>query len=1094
MGMVREMAEKLKAANADLDEAYNKVEDGLNAEYLGDLDSTEPQHESAPAAEDTRPIRLCVITSKKRLSKAFELKPDGTLQKVPGGAMYSGKGTNRALANLERLAALIADLKPDQALTFGRHLAGRSPVEITTGAELKRRQGGGRIARTREYFAYPDTPGILLLDYDAPNEGTPLSPAEYWETLRSAVPALDGCEHLIISSASSYIYRKSDGAELIGARGLHCFVTVERASDIPMIGGAIDGRLWLAGHGRREQTKDGKEVKRSLVDTSVWQPERLSFDAGAACGEGLEQRRPAPVYVPDKMLSLAAVALTPEEQRAVDRAKGIPTKKPRDQGAPKREPANLTEVEAALSCIPADVGYEDWLKIGMALRSFGDDGFALWHDWSEQGEKYPGRPEMEKKWASFDPDGGVSIGTLFHIAGQYGFQRGSVLFADALVVPEGADALFIVPDEDVSRRWNEAGYPCIGIPDPLGWSKGADEPSDAFSAIVSGVLQKHPSLRIVAALYPEDGTPRHWSKGDDGATVKVPMAGKWVSDSTTTTEGAYRLAEAVRKIEGVNVITTARFLPLDSDLDAVFNKRLEDALKPARSAATLLADPIFCGLKLDPDALGQKGAPSADFAFCDALNSALVGVADDLLYEWTGSHWSLLPQARLKKGVYKLIAGFFAASGDSRKIHSAPQTAVSAAGLYEIPKTNQGAEMGGAIIPCADVTLDIAPDGTVTPREPSKDDGLRYCVNARWVDKGKPSPEFDKFISDTLPDPAVRRLVQQYVGYTLISDTRFQVAQWWFGNGANGKGFLAQVVSALHRKVAAADIEDLGGFGAENLIDASLITVDETPKRIDEQRLKSAISGDDLNINRKYQVPVTVRLRAKWLLRGNDKPALSDQTDGIWRRLQIIEFTEKFEGNRRDDMLADRIVENELPGVLRWAVDGLVMLLKAGGFKDIPESVLAAKREMQLETDNVLGWWVAKDVQVCDAPRTSKDSAYRNYSVWCKDSGMMPLGAPRFWARVRSIVERDYGELRESRPRVTFNDPITGTTNNVRVLKVNLDLEGNDRDDGGANNVVPLPVTPLRASTPEKQAFVNVMTAGFAVLDDGDDDYSDVPF
>ena len=551
----------------------------------------------------------------------------------------------------------------------------------------------------------------------------------------------------------------------------------------------------------------------------------------------------------------------------------------------------------------------------------------------------------------------------------------------------------------------------------------------------------------------------------------------------------------------MNVITTARFLPLDSDLDEVFNKSLKAALEPARTAATLLADPIFRGEELDPDALGQKGNPSAEMAFSKALSPERVGVADKLLYEWAGSHWALIPQYRLEMGAHGLIAGFFAASGDSHKISGAPKVAVSNASLYKIPVPRRWNEVGGAIIPCADVTLDIAPDGTVTPREPSKDDGLRYCVNARWVDKDKPSPEFDKFISDTLPDPAVRRLVQQYVGYTLISDTRFQVAQWWFGNGANGKGFLAQVVSALHRKVAAADIEDLGGFGAENLIDASLITVDETPKRIDEQRLKSAISGDDLNINRKYQVPVTTRLRAKWLLRGNDKPALSDQTDGIWRRLQIIEFTEKFEGDRRDDMLADRIVENELPGVLRWAVDGLVMLLKAGGFKDIPESVLASKREMQVETDNVLGWWVDKDVRVCDAPRTSKDSAYRNYAAWCKDNGMMALGMPRFWTRVKAIVERDGGKLRRSQPRETINDPIMGTTETTRTLRVNLDLNAGERDEeaAGAAGTKVVPLTQLRASTPERQAFVNAVANVFpdavAYVPGSDgDDLSDIPF
>jgi phage/plasmid-associated DNA primase len=199
-------------------------------------------------------------------------------------------------------------------------------------------------------------------------------------------------------------------------------------------------------------------------------------------------------------------------------------------------------------------------------------------------------------------------------------------------------------------------------------------------------------------------------------------------------------------------------------------------------------------------------------------------------------------------------------------------------------------------------------------------------------------------------------------------------------------------------------------------------------------------------------------------------------------------------------MLADRIVENELPGVLRWAVEGLVMLLKAGGFKDIPESVHASKKQMQLETDNVLGWWTDKDVQVCDAPRTSKDSAYRSYSLWCKDNGMMPLGSPRFWVRVKSLVNKLGLELVEKHAQETISDPFSGSSQVVRTRKLNLDITSGQQDMGGeGTTVVPLApkakgfgVTNMKQPKPAVQPLSDMV---YDELDPGEDfDLASIPF
>jgi len=81
----------------------------------------------------------------------------------------------------------------------------------------------------------------------------------------------------------------------------------------------------------------------------------------------------------------------------------------------------LTDYATLLSYIDPDVGYDEWVRVGMALKSEGAP-FSAWDDWSSKGSKYNQR-EMQAKWNSFRRDE-VTGGTLYHIACQYGFNPG----------------------------------------------------------------------------------------------------------------------------------------------------------------------------------------------------------------------------------------------------------------------------------------------------------------------------------------------------------------------------------------------------------------------------------------------------------------------------------------------------------------------------------------------------------------------------------------------------------------------------------------------------------------------------------------------
>ena len=98
-------------------------------------------------------------------------------------------------------------------------------------------------------------------------------------------------------------------------------------------------------------------------------------------------------------------------------------------GEPWSERAEA-RIKDALAAIPAKA-YDTWIAIGMALSSLDWDrpdgtsiGFDLFDEWSATQPELYSLDGTEKKWASFGRSGraGVSLGTLFHLAEQHGWE------------------------------------------------------------------------------------------------------------------------------------------------------------------------------------------------------------------------------------------------------------------------------------------------------------------------------------------------------------------------------------------------------------------------------------------------------------------------------------------------------------------------------------------------------------------------------------------------------------------------------------------------------------------------------------------------
>jgi hypothetical protein len=121
--------------------------------------------------------------------------------------------------------------------------------------------------------------------------------------------------------------------------------------------------------------------------------------------------------------------------------------------------ASWDEIKAALDHISPDCSRDEWVQVGMALHHAGtvtdqlDEALTVWDDWSAQSvTKYKGQHDLMTSWRSYKPDGGVTLGTLFHIASKGGWKRPvpdvSTLFAataEQVSMPDDLLSIFHIP-------------------------------------------------------------------------------------------------------------------------------------------------------------------------------------------------------------------------------------------------------------------------------------------------------------------------------------------------------------------------------------------------------------------------------------------------------------------------------------------------------------------------------------------------------------------------------------------------------------------------------------------------------------------------
>lgn len=286
-------------------------------------------------------------------------------------------------------------------------------------------------------------------------------------------------------------------------------------------------------------------------------------------------------------------------------------------------------------------------------------------------------------------------------------------------------------------------------------------------------------------------------------------------------------------------------------------------------------------------------------------------------------------------------------------------------------------------------------------------------------DAGADCPRFDRFLVEITLDRAdLIENLQRICGYTLSGHVSAEKLFFMLGIGANGKSVLANLMRRILGTYAVVvpsaflmrSQRDGGGATPElaMVAGARLVLANEVEAgaMLSAQMVKVAVSTEAITARALYGAPFTFAPTHKLWVRGNHKPIIRDNDEGIWRRIDLIPFDRNFTADERDGGLEEQLMA-EASGILAWMVRGFAKW-RSDGLRPA-RCVTDASNAYRADSD-LLGQWVNDCCVVDPVGRAAQHQAYSSYRLWCIDQGVHPTSKHSF---TRGLKEHGIGEARD---------------------------------------------------------------------------------
>lgn len=289
-------------------------------------------------------------------------------------------------------------------------------------------------------------------------------------------------------------------------------------------------------------------------------------------------------------------------------------------------------------------------------------------------------------------------------------------------------------------------------------------------------------------------------------------------------------------------------------------------------------------------------------------------------------------------------------------------------------------------------------------------------------------------------DKGVRKLLIEFMAYTLITDRLEPKAVIIEGGGGNGKSTYTRMLKSLisntftdttevDPNISTVSVQDMQNTAIIGNASNSILNISEdtNPNAITEtSNVKKFITGEDVQANPKYQQPYTFYPEAKEIITTNQTPQFNEKSDAITRRFVVLPLN-----GEKIDKSSDRYIDNLFEIIntddariylLKLAVDAVSELIERNVLYE-PEIVKVANENFKEDNDPLYAF--IKQTGVSALLNTKLGDFYNKYQTWYSDNKNTTKGIEnKQWVR-RHLKEgepqfqRRYGvKFVEVSPRV----------------------------------------------------------------------------
>lgn len=250
-------------------------------------------------------------------------------------------------------------------------------------------------------------------------------------------------------------------------------------------------------------------------------------------------------------------------------------------------------------------------------------------------------------------------------------------------------------------------------------------------------------------------------------------------------------------------------------------------------------------------------------------------------------------------------------------------------------------------------------------------------------------------------DEKIEKLLKEVIGYCFYRYNELGKAFILTGDKSNGKSTFLDMISYLlgQENISSLDLAELGERFKTAELFGKLANIGDDIKGDfipDLAIFKKLVTGDRVNAERKGQDPFEFNNYSKMLFSANKIPRVKDETGAVLRRLIIVPFNAKFDKNSKDydpyikyKLRSDEVMEY----LIMEGLKGLKNVLKNKGFT-ISEKIEIELQEFD-EMNNPILMFI-RDNDENDIKNHTTNEVYLNYTEYCRESGLNPLGKIEF--------------------------------------------------------------------------------------------------